>query len=128
MHNDYCSDILYLNKQRLLAMEELERVKNERSSLLDRIEQLEMKKEATSRKGSQLLEKILKYAVFELASTMLSLILVLQYRVASVDIFRVYCGVKWTMIINLLSNYLSQFDLLVDKHECMLQNVTLHCL
>lgn len=49
--NDYCSDILYLNKQRLLAMEELERVKNERNSLLDRIEQLEMKKQATAKKG-----------------------------------------------------------------------------
>ncbi|KAH6759912.1 UDP-Glycosyltransferase superfamily protein [Perilla frutescens var. frutescens] len=43
-------NILYLNKQRLLAMEELERVKNERSSLLDMIEQLEMKKQSTARK------------------------------------------------------------------------------
>lgn len=43
-------NILYLNKKRLLAMEELERVKNERNSLLDRIEQLEMKKQATARK------------------------------------------------------------------------------
>lgn len=82
--NDYCSDILYLNKQRLLAMEELEMVRNERSSLLDRIEQLEIKKQTTSRKGSQLLVKILKFAVSELASIMLSLISVLRCLVAFV--------------------------------------------
>lgn len=53
MPDDCCSDILHLNKQRLLAMEELERVKNERNSLLDRMEQLEMEKPATAaRKGS----------------------------------------------------------------------------
>ncbi|KAK6125375.1 hypothetical protein DH2020_040879 [Rehmannia glutinosa] len=43
-------NILYLNKQRLLAMEELDRVKNERNSLLDKVEQLEMKKEANIRR------------------------------------------------------------------------------
>ncbi|KAL1537020.1 starch synthase [Salvia divinorum] len=43
-------NIMYLNKQRLLAMEELGRVKNERNSLLDRIHQLEMQNQATARK------------------------------------------------------------------------------
>ncbi|KAG6382895.1 hypothetical protein SASPL_157387 [Salvia splendens] len=43
-------NIMYLNKQRLLAMEELGRVKNERNSLLQRIEQLEMQNQATARK------------------------------------------------------------------------------
>lgn len=52
MPNDYRSDIMYLNKQRLLAMEELGRVNNERNSLLQRIEQLEMQNQATARKGS----------------------------------------------------------------------------
>lgn len=76
-------------------------VRNEKSSLLDRIEQLEMKKKTTSRKGSQLLVKILKYAVSELASIMLSLISVLHYLVAFVDIVRVFCyRVRWTMKIN----------------------------
>lgn len=45
-------NILYLNKQRLLAMEELERVSNERNSLLDRLEQLKVKKEANIRRDS----------------------------------------------------------------------------
>ncbi|KAL8472779.1 hypothetical protein ACS0TY_029847 [Phlomoides rotata] len=43
-------NIQYLNKQRLLAMEELGRVKNENNSLLDRIKQLELKKDANVRK------------------------------------------------------------------------------
>ncbi|KAL0450100.1 UNVERIFIED_CONTAM: putative starch synthase 4, chloroplastic/amyloplastic [Sesamum latifolium] len=43
-------NILYLNKQRLLAMEELERLKNERNLLLDRVEQLEMKNQANVRR------------------------------------------------------------------------------
>ncbi|KAI3451863.1 hypothetical protein Pfo_008528 [Paulownia fortunei] len=43
-------NILYLNKQRLLAMEELDRVKNERNSLLDRVEKLEIKKQANVRR------------------------------------------------------------------------------
>ncbi|KAG8384202.1 hypothetical protein BUALT_Bualt04G0093500 [Buddleja alternifolia] len=43
-------NILFLNKQRLLAMEELERVKNERDSLLDRVEQLEVKKQPNVRR------------------------------------------------------------------------------
>ncbi|XP_047967396.1 probable starch synthase 4, chloroplastic/amyloplastic isoform X3 [Salvia hispanica] len=43
-------NIMYLNKQRLLAMEELGRVNNERNSLLQRIEQLEMQNQATARK------------------------------------------------------------------------------
>ncbi|XP_075475678.1 putative starch synthase 4, chloroplastic/amyloplastic isoform X2 [Primulina tabacum] len=45
-------NILYLNKQRLLAMEELERVSNERNSLLDRLEQLEAKKETNIRRDN----------------------------------------------------------------------------
>ncbi|XP_027770804.1 probable starch synthase 4, chloroplastic/amyloplastic isoform X3 [Solanum pennellii] len=44
-------NILYLNKQRILAMEELDRVKRERRSLLDRIEQLERIKLMYTRKG-----------------------------------------------------------------------------
>ncbi|XP_073283342.1 probable starch synthase 4, chloroplastic/amyloplastic isoform X3 [Primulina huaijiensis] len=43
LFNEAQQNILYLNKQRLLAMEELERVSNERNSLLDRLEQLEVK-------------------------------------------------------------------------------------
>ncbi|XP_015063466.1 probable starch synthase 4, chloroplastic/amyloplastic isoform X4 [Solanum pennellii] len=43
-------NILYLNKQRILAMEELDRVKRERRSLLDRIEQLERIKLMYTRK------------------------------------------------------------------------------
>ncbi|XP_011099436.1 probable starch synthase 4, chloroplastic/amyloplastic isoform X2 [Sesamum indicum] len=43
-------NILYLNKQCLLAMEELERLKNERTLLLDRVEQLEMKNQANFRR------------------------------------------------------------------------------
>ncbi|EYU44542.1 hypothetical protein MIMGU_mgv11b018884mg [Erythranthe guttata] len=45
-------NIMYLNKQRLLAMEELDRVKNERNSLLDRVEQLEMKQNTNDRRGT----------------------------------------------------------------------------
>lgn len=45
-------NILYLNKQRLLAMEELERVSNERNALLDRQEQLKVKKETNIRRDS----------------------------------------------------------------------------
>ncbi|XP_006357749.1 starch synthase V precursor isoform X1 [Solanum tuberosum] len=44
-------NILYLNKQRILAMEELDRVKREKRSLLDRIEQLERIKLMYTRKG-----------------------------------------------------------------------------
>ncbi|XP_051127423.1 uncharacterized protein LOC127248907 isoform X2 [Andrographis paniculata] len=39
-------NIMCLNKQRLLAMEELDRVKNERDSLLDKVKQPKMKKQA----------------------------------------------------------------------------------
>lgn len=48
---DLYSDILQLNKQRLLAMEELDRLKNERSSLLDELEQLKLEKHANRRRG-----------------------------------------------------------------------------
>lgn len=43
-------NILYLNKQRIMAMEELDRVKREKSSVLDRIEQLERTKLIDTRK------------------------------------------------------------------------------
>ncbi|CAN4083099.1 unnamed protein product [Withania somnifera] len=43
-------NILYLNKQRIMAMEELDRVKREKSSLLDRIDQLERTKLINTRK------------------------------------------------------------------------------
>ncbi|XP_059293448.1 probable starch synthase 4, chloroplastic/amyloplastic isoform X2 [Lycium ferocissimum] len=43
-------NILYLNKQRIMAKEELDRVKREKISLLDRIEQLERTKLINTRK------------------------------------------------------------------------------
>ncbi|XP_060193747.1 probable starch synthase 4, chloroplastic/amyloplastic isoform X3 [Lycium barbarum] len=43
-------NILYLNKQRIMAKEELDRVKREKISLLDRIEQLEKAKLINTRK------------------------------------------------------------------------------
>ncbi|CAA3016556.1 Hypothetical predicted protein [Olea europaea subsp. europaea] len=43
-------NILYLNKQRLTAIEELDRVKNERQSLVNKIEQLEAKKQGNTRR------------------------------------------------------------------------------
>ncbi|XP_022894653.1 glycogen synthase isoform X1 [Olea europaea var. sylvestris] len=56
-------NILYLNKQRLTAIEELDRVKNERQSLVNKIEQLEAKKQGNTRRdklaiSSELLLKI----------------------------------------------------------------------
>ncbi|KZV35636.1 starch synthase V precursor [Dorcoceras hygrometricum] len=45
-------NILYLNKQRLQAMEELKMVSNERNSLLDRLEELEVKKEPNIRRDN----------------------------------------------------------------------------
>ncbi|CAA0817240.1 UDP-Glycosyltransferase superfamily protein [Striga hermonthica] len=42
LFNEAQKNILHLNKQRLLAMEELERIKKERDSMLDRLELLEM--------------------------------------------------------------------------------------
>uniref|UniRef100_A0A5B7BHB6 starch synthase n=1 Tax=Davidia involucrata TaxID=16924 RepID=A0A5B7BHB6_DAVIN len=39
-------NILYLNKHRLIALEELDKMKEEKNLLLDRIEQLEVKKQA----------------------------------------------------------------------------------
>lgn len=44
-------DILYLNKQRLLAIEELNKAQRENNLLLARIEQLEAGEKASSRKG-----------------------------------------------------------------------------
>lgn len=43
-------NILYLNKQRLMAIEELGRVKNERQSLVNKIEQLEAKQQGDTRR------------------------------------------------------------------------------
>ncbi|KAF5961002.1 hypothetical protein HYC85_002211 [Camellia sinensis] len=43
-------NILYLNKQRMMAMEELDNMKREKKVLLDRIKQLEIKKQLSTRK------------------------------------------------------------------------------
>lgn len=45
------SDILYLNKQRLLAVEELNKANRENELLLDRIKQLEAEKQSSTGKG-----------------------------------------------------------------------------
>lgn len=44
-------DILYLNKQRLAAVEELEKLKNERVELLEKINQLEEESHIVVKKG-----------------------------------------------------------------------------
>lgn len=46
------SDILYLNKQRLVAVEELNKANGEKQLLLDRIERLEAEKQAGVGKGN----------------------------------------------------------------------------
>lgn len=46
------SDILYLNKQRIRALEELDRANREKQLLLDQIEQLEVKKQAGGGRGT----------------------------------------------------------------------------
>ncbi|CAI9777718.1 unnamed protein product [Fraxinus pennsylvanica] len=43
-------NILYLNKQRLMAIEELDRVNNEKQSLVNKIEQLEAKQQGNTRR------------------------------------------------------------------------------
>ncbi|KAL3526942.1 hypothetical protein ACH5RR_011598 [Cinchona calisaya] len=43
-------NILHLNKQRLMALEELDELKRERASLLDKIEQLEVKKPVNTKR------------------------------------------------------------------------------
>lgn len=45
------SDILFLNKQRLKAVEELNKTNKERELLLEKIDLLESEKQASSRKG-----------------------------------------------------------------------------
>lgn len=45
------ADILYLNKQRLAAIEELNKANREKQSLLKRIEKLEAEKNAVAGKG-----------------------------------------------------------------------------
>lgn len=47
----FLSDIMFLNNQRMVAMEELDKMKRENEILLDRIEQLEMKKQNSCGKG-----------------------------------------------------------------------------
>lgn len=47
----YHSDILHLNKQRVMAIEELDAMKREKKSYLEKIEQLEVEKQANSKKG-----------------------------------------------------------------------------
>lgn len=59
--NGFHLDILYLNKQRIMTMEELDRVKREKSSLLDQIEQLERTKLINTRKGSGTILAIFLY-------------------------------------------------------------------
>lgn len=49
------SDILYLNKQRLAAVEELNKTNREKQLLLDKIEQLEVEKQALMGKGGSIL-------------------------------------------------------------------------
>lgn len=52
-------DILYLNKQRLTAMEELKKVQEERDLLLEKIEQLEAQKQTGVLKcGSRILRLV----------------------------------------------------------------------
>ncbi|CAL5369307.1 unnamed protein product [Camellia sinensis] len=51
-------NILYLNKQRMMAMEELDNMKREKKVLLDRIKQLEIKKQLSTRKESELLLRL----------------------------------------------------------------------
>ena len=46
-----CLDILYLNKQRLAAVEELEKLKNEKVELLERLNQLEAESQIVIKKG-----------------------------------------------------------------------------
>ncbi|XP_038697626.1 probable starch synthase 4, chloroplastic/amyloplastic isoform X3 [Tripterygium wilfordii] len=46
-------NIFFINKQRLLAMEELDKIKKENQLLLDRVEQLEMQKQAGVGKDKQ---------------------------------------------------------------------------
>lgn len=50
-HCCVCLDILYLNKQRLAAFEELEKLKNEKDELLERINQLEEESQIVIKKG-----------------------------------------------------------------------------
>ena len=47
-------DILYLNKQRLTAIEELSNAKKEIETLLEKVENLELQKGADNRKGDSL--------------------------------------------------------------------------
>ncbi|XP_077219550.1 UDP-Glycosyltransferase superfamily protein [Tasmannia lanceolata] len=52
LFNDAQRNILYLNKQRLMAVEELNKIQSEKQMLLARIEQLEGEKQANVVKGS----------------------------------------------------------------------------
>lgn len=46
-------DILYLNKQRIMAVEELNNTNSEKQQLLERIEQLEAEKQSYTGKGDK---------------------------------------------------------------------------
>eukprot|EP00268_Persea_americana_P010070 TRINITY_DN1404_c1_g1_i1.p1 TRINITY_DN1404_c1_g1~~TRINITY_DN1404_c1_g1_i1.p1 ORF type:complete len:694 (-),score=123.12 TRINITY_DN1404_c1_g1_i1:359-2440(-) len=59
LFNDAQRNILYLNKQRLLAIEELNKAQRENNLLLARIEQLEAGEKASSRKGDLLLSDLI---------------------------------------------------------------------
>lgn len=52
-------DILFLNKQRVAAVEELEKLKKERYELLERINQLEEESQIVIKKGSVFLQVML---------------------------------------------------------------------
>lgn len=54
------SDILYLNKQRLLAIEELNEANSEKQFLLGKIEQLEAEKQAGLGQGGSTLNLSIK--------------------------------------------------------------------
>lgn len=54
----FLSDIMFLNKQRMVAMEELDKMNWENKFLLDRIEQLEMKKQPSCAKGGWTLNSL----------------------------------------------------------------------
>lgn len=49
------ADILYLNKQRLVAVEELNKTNREKQSLLNKIEKLEAEKQGSAGKADHLM-------------------------------------------------------------------------
>lgn len=79
------SDILYLNKQRLDAVEELNKTNREKQLLLEKIEQLEVEKQAGLGKGGSLLNLSI-FIIEELNEVLNSIslfsLLVLQLRIS----------------------------------------------